>query len=95
VGSLHLSISPNSPIEQPSKTLNPSLTVQQMGEWYVHEKCIGKKISEIEKEDEQEGALIQPCCSAKPLIQCHYKDKPSKIPCNDSPAIDRNGKSFW
>jgi hypothetical protein len=68
---------------------------QQMGEWYVHDKCIGKKISEIEKEDEASGALIQPCCSAEPLIKCHYKDKPSKIPCKDFPSIDKNGKSFW
>ena len=68
---------------------------QQMGEWYVHDKCIGKKIIEIEKEGEDQGALIQPCCAAEPLMQCHYKDKPSKIPCEDSPFIDKDGKSFW
>jgi hypothetical protein len=28
-------------------------------------------------------------------VICHYRDKPSKIPCNDSPAIDKGKPSFW
>lgn len=84
-----------SPLSWTTNKNNKLKFFQQMGEWYVHDKCIGKKIAEIEKADEAVGALIQPCCSAEPLIQCHYKDKPSKIPCKDSPAIDKNGKSFW
>lgn len=41
------------------------------------------------------GANIDHCCSAKPFVNCHYKDKPSKIPCKDSEPIDKNGRSFW
>eukprot|EP00804_Cyclotella_cryptica_P030925 CCRYP_019606-RA/>CCRYP_019606-RA protein AED:0.14 eAED:0.14 QI:206/1/1/1/0.75/0.6/5/181/615 len=69
---------------------------QQMGEWHVQDKCIGKRFDEITNEPVgTKGALIQPCCSAEPIIKCHYKDKPSIIPCKDSPSIDRNGESFW
>jgi hypothetical protein len=35
------------------------------------------------------------CCSVKPVVKCHYRDKPSIIPCTDSPPIDKDGKSFW
>jgi hypothetical protein len=30
-----------------------------------------------------------------PTVVCHYRDKPSKIPCPDSPTIDKNGRDFW
>ena len=35
------------------------------------------------------------CCSAEPLISCHYRDKPSVIDCSSSPPIDKGGASFW
>ena len=35
------------------------------------------------------------CCAAEPLVKCHYRDKPSIIPCPDAPPIDEDGKSFW
>ena len=41
------------------------------------------------------GANIDHCCSTTPFVNCHYKDKPSKIPCKDSEPIDKNGRSFW
>jgi hypothetical protein len=75
---------------------NKLLFLQQMGEWYVNEKCIHKKTKEIDGFHPQaKESLVATCCSAEPIIKCHYKDKPSKIPCPDSPEIDNKGKSFW
>jgi hypothetical protein len=69
---------------------------QQMGEWYVKDECIHKKVEEIDGIDASEsGAYATSCCSAEPIIQCHYRDKPSKFPCKDSPSIDKDKKSFW
>eukprot|EP00970_Alexandrium_tamarense_P000751 scaffold85_cov145-Alexandrium_tamarense.AAC.55 len=76
---------------------------QQMGEWYVQDQCIGKHFNDITTEKPGvvgyvfggEGVLVKPCCSAEPLIKCHYKDKPSKFECPDSPFIDKAGKAFW
>ena len=58
---------------------------QQMGEWFVEQVCVDKK----------EGISPKACCAAEPLITCHYRDKPSKIPCKDSPPIDQGMRSFW
>eukprot|EP00565_Helicotheca_tamesis_P007069 CAMPEP_0185735742 /NCGR_PEP_ID=MMETSP1171-20130828/26112_1 /TAXON_ID=374046 /ORGANISM="Helicotheca tamensis, Strain CCMP826" /LENGTH=198 /DNA_ID=CAMNT_0028406153 /DNA_START=20 /DNA_END=616 /DNA_ORIENTATION=- len=72
--------------------------LQQMGDWFVEEQCIGKKAADIlgkEGEVVESGALLGSCCAAEALVSCHYKDKPSKIPCKDSPPIDKNGPSFW
>lgn len=74
---------------------------QQMGEWYLNERCIGKEVHEIidgnsgNSESNADGLLVGQCCSAEPQITCYYADKPSKVPCNDSPTIDRNGKNFY
>ena len=67
---------------------------QQMGEWYVDESCIGKFYNEIVGGD---SSISMPtkCCLAEPLIKCHYRDKPSKIPCNNSPFIDSKQAAFW
>jgi hypothetical protein len=59
---------------------------QQLGEWYLQERCINKSVNEFNMEG---------CCSAEALYQCHYRDKPSKEACKKSPPIDKNGKSFW
>jgi hypothetical protein len=33
---------------------------------------------------------------AEAIIKCHYSDKPSKIPCRDSPFMDTfKNVSFW
>lgn len=53
--------------------------LQQLGLWYLRDNI----------------QLGLDSCSKKALVQCHYKDKPSVQPCRESPAMDRNGKSFW
>jgi hypothetical protein len=58
---------------------NKKLYYQQMGEWYMKEGCMRGP----------------ECCLAKPDIQCHYRDKPSVIPCRESPPIDKGRPSFW
>ena len=71
---------------------------QQMGEFYLKEQCIGKQAHEIvggENSSSGTGILIDHCCSAEPIIKCHYQDKPSKIPCQDAPSIDKKGKNFY
>ena len=68
---------------------------QQMGEWYLDKNCIGKTKEEIVGNVTSSLSLIQPCCLPEAEITCHYKDKPSKIPCNDSPPIDKHGRNFW
>ena len=70
--------------------------LQQMGLWYTNKQCQdgdGVKVAN----GLSKGELGSACCSAEPIIICHYKDKPSVEQCKDSsaPAIDKNGKSFW
>ena len=66
--------------------------LRQMGEWFVHDTC-------IQPDESQIGALadnaLQTCCSAEPLVECFYRDKPSKFPCRDSPNLDKGRPSFW
>lgn len=68
---------------------------QQLGDWYVNEQCINKKLDEIELPKGDNVDMTKACCSAKPIVACHYSDKPSKLPCKGSPPIDKNGRSFW
>jgi len=82
---------------------NKLLYFRQMGEWYVKDRCIAKKYEEITGGKGRNDAsptgdavdLAPLCCSAEPLVSCHYRDKPSKIPCKDSPPIDKGRPSFW
>ncbi|KAL7484304.1 hypothetical protein ACHAW6_009946 [Cyclotella cf. meneghiniana] len=71
----------------------------QLGEWYVEDKCIGSTASDILGSDGSlslgDANLFEPCCAAEPIFSCHYKDKPSKLPCKDSITIDNTRKSFW
>ena len=60
--------------------------LKQFGEWYVQDECRDRLLG---------GVASEKCCSVKPLITCYFKDKPSVIPCNDSPAHEQNGDSFW
>ena len=60
---------------------NKKLFYEQMAEWYT--------------KDASSNCNGLDCCVAEPIITCHYKDKPSFIPCKDSPPIDKNGRSFW
>jgi len=70
---------------------------QQMGEWYLENKCIQKNFKQIIGVEpvNEKAPLFEACCAAEPMITCHYRDKPSKIPCKESPPIDKGGKSFW
>jgi hypothetical protein len=67
--------------------------MKQMGMWHANDKCVGKEAKEILAD--YKGPLSEECCSKEPLTQCFYKDKPSIIPCKDSPSKDGGGKSFW
>jgi hypothetical protein len=73
---------------------------QQIGQWYVQDTCPGKTVQEIDPTittigDKTKGSLLNQCCIATPVVKCHYKDKPSLIPCADSPNIDKFGRPFW
>ena len=70
---------------------NTVLFLRQLGEWYVTDKCIGKPIADILGI----GDLVLPCCATEPIFSCHYRDKPSKLPCKSSGTIDPGGGSFW
>ena len=72
--------------------------LEQMGEWYVNSKCVGKTRGTIFGEEREiflETPLVEPCCLVEPDIICHYSDKQSKISCKDSLSIDKGGRSFW
>mmetsp|Transcript_377 Transcript_377/g.589 ORF Transcript_377/g.589 Transcript_377/m.589 type:complete len:358 (-) Transcript_377:299-1372(-) len=69
---------------------NKLLFFKQMGMWYLKEQC------EATAELVLDGStMVNDCCSADPIVTCHYRDKPSVIPCKDSPPIDKGRPSFW
>lgn len=80
---------------------NKLLFLRQMGEWYVQDACVhqsvetvlGKPIGNGQASDYE--VFQSTCCAAEPLVSCHYRDKPSVIPCKDSPPIDQGRPSFW
>jgi len=83
---------------------NKILFFQQMGLWHVSDACVDSNALDLLQNgaNGQEGSerktvseFATECCSAEPLISCHYRDKPSVIPCQDSPSLDKAGKSFW
>jgi hypothetical protein len=89
---------------------NKLLYFRQMGEWYLDDKCIqtsaddilargGDNIDMQQQQDNTNGGeqtmMMQLCCHAEPLVSCHYRDKPSIIPCHDSPSIDKGKISWW
>lgn len=71
---------------------NKLLFFRQLGEWYVQDVCVAKGQAEITLNEDN---LVATCCAAEPLVSCHYRDKPSKIPCRESPPIDKGRRSFW
>lgn len=73
---------------------NKILYFRQMGEWFVRDTCVARTRSNITTAVPSSD-LSAICCAAEPLVSCHYKDKPSKIPCKDSPNIDEGRPSFW
>jgi len=69
--------------------------LQQMGQWFVEDKCHSPVDEIMGGGAVDRGALANECCSAEPLIKCYYSDFPSKIPCTDSPRNDPNESDFW
>ena len=74
---------------------NKLLFMKQMGMWYLKDQCIDKPLSEISPDENGVISFVETCCSKEPIVSCHYRDKPSIIPCNDSPNIDKGRPSFW
>jgi len=66
--------------------------LQQMGEWYLEDTCLEGWGQADWSTDKLKG---KNCCAAAPVVTCHYRDKPSKIPCKDSPPIDKDARSWW
>jgi hypothetical protein len=72
--------------------------LRQMGQWYVKDQCIGKLFQEIlDKTPKEDATSIIPtkCCSSEPIVSCHFRDKPSIIPCTDHPPKDKDAPSWW
>jgi hypothetical protein len=76
------------------------LLLQQMGEWFLQPDCVGQ-LGSLQDDNNHtivaggvalSGAL---CCSAQPLIQCHYRDMPSIVNCNDAANKISTREAFW
>jgi len=68
---------------------------QQMGDWFVNNECINVRVPDLKKKKGDDFSVLQGCCLREPDIKCHYRDKPSKKPCDSSPNIDKGKKPFW
>ena len=62
---------------------------QQMGEWFTKDGCMSRNTNT------SMGMGSKPCCLASPNITCYYRDKPSIIPCRESPPTEKGLPSFW
>lgn len=72
--------------------------LEQMGSFFVAERCVGATASKLSKgktNGTKSEIFVSTCCVIDPPVTCHYRDKPSKIPCYDSPPIDKGMPSFW
>ena len=70
--------------------------LQQMGQWYVNEGCIDKSFNEIAAGSQTSKKTIPAhCCSLAPIIRCHYRDKPSIVPCTEYDSIEKGAPSWW
>jgi Nucleotide-diphospho-sugar transferase len=76
-----------------SNKVNKILFFRQMGEWYVPENCIQRKVGEITKNNVD--SLATGCCVDEPIFSCHFRDKPSIHPCYSSPPLDKEQPSWW
>jgi hypothetical protein len=75
---------------------NKRMFFEQLGDWHVDDQCIGSTTSKILSDGRNNGSdLPSACCLAKPQVKCHYRDKPSRIPCKDRPSIDKDKPSWW
>jgi len=70
---------------------------QQMGQWYVKKECISQSKESILGDNStlSKSSLTEACCFADAEVICHYRDKPSIIPCKESDPIDKGKASFW
>jgi len=68
--------------------INKRMFFEQMGLWYLDNKCSDRTLEQI-------GGNANSCCLTKPDVQCHYRDKPSLIPCKDKEPIDKGRASWW
>jgi hypothetical protein len=71
--------------------------MEQMGMWQVLDVCTTgiKAHEQLQLTKSTSSNLLDACCAAEPIVKCHFSDKPSIIPCKDSPKIDVTGKPFW
>ena len=71
--------------------------LQQQGDWFVSDSCIQAKVgSGASSSSSSTEPWLSRCCSAEPLIKCHYADKPSLAACkNTTVTIDKGGRKFW
>lgn len=84
--------------------------LEQMGDWYLRDDAgAGNNVGVHVNGGTAKGnatttttttaaaavAGVEAWCVAQPVPKCHYRDKPSVIPCRDSPAFENNAPSFW
>jgi Nucleotide-diphospho-sugar transferase len=65
----------------------------QMGEWRVHEQCLEPDPAKV-----LTASRRQQCCVAEPPpVTCFYRNRPSAIPCHDSPPVpeSESTSSIW
>lgn len=58
---------------------------EQIGHWYINDTA-NKSLCNTNN--------INCCVIGEPKVVCHFRDKPSKIPCHDSPMIE-DQIPFW
>ena len=67
--------------------------LKQLGGWFMHRTCNEDSIRTPKLLGS--GNLADSCCSAEPVLDCFFKDKASKEPCDTSPNKDRGQASWW
>jgi Nucleotide-diphospho-sugar transferase len=68
--------------------VNKKKFFEQLGLWYFDSRCSLKTLDQL-------GGDANGCCLSQPDVRCHFRDKPSVIPCRDYPPIDKGRASFW
>ena len=65
---------------------------EQMGDWYLKDTCNTQQNGKSATVDYTPSS----CCSARPFLTCHFRDKASLVPCRDAPASTKEElPSFW
>ena len=67
---------------------------QQLGDWYVDDDGSCGAANSGDQLVQSVALSAHQCCVVEPVIVCHFRDKPSKIPCENSPLIE-DDTSFW